>query len=124
MKFRLLALCLPGSLLSACVFYPKPHWTVKSGQAQLQSEKLILVKAELIKSCETSQGESEQILKSKETMTDSKGRYKLRIAGLVWNWRNLMSQAECSSRVQMYLCREGPDSCVEADDVDITVLGK
>lgn len=124
-NLRPLILCAAAaSTLSGCVAYPRPYWTVKSGKAEITAGRPIIVRAELVKSCETYQGESEQTVKSKETTTDAQGRYKLRVVGLVWNWRNLISEAECTSRVQLYLCREGPDSCVEADDVDINVLGK
>ena len=73
------------------------------------------------KDCDTYRGETEEITWRREVTTDKDGRYSFTVFGLVWNWHNYVSDAECTSHVQRFSCRP---YCKKADDVDIDVLGK
>jgi hypothetical protein len=107
--------------LSGCVVYPRFYDTTKKGQAVLDEGKPIQLKAQLLKYCEKTAGESTDVIKERSTTTDKDGRYSLTIRGVVWHWKNFMTLSECTSRIQMFVCRE---VCKPADDIDINVLGK
>lgn len=112
---------LMAATLSGCVAYPRLYWTKKTGQARLDNGKPIQIKAQILRYCDTLSGSSTDVLAQRSTMTDVQGRYSLIIRGLSWNWENLMTQSGCTSRVQLFVCR---DLCRPADDIDINVLGK
>ncbi len=114
-----LALCLIS--LSGCIAYPKFYWTTKSGTARLEDGKPITIKAALIKSCESYQGEKEKEIRVRQTRTDDKGRYSLTIRGMAFNVKNFLSDSGCASRIQMFICRE---VCKPVDEIDINILGK
>ena len=106
--------------LCACVGYPRPYLVHKKGTASVENGSPI-IKAAIVKECETDEGESERDRHSTQTQADAQGRYSLTLFGMAWNWANLVTGSSCTSRLQMYVCR---DICRPADDVDISVLGK
>ena len=108
-------------LLCSCVGYPRVFLAKRSGTAAVEEGKPLTIKAAIVRSCESVEGESEQVKKETQAQTDSQGRYSLRLFGLAWNWKNLLTFASCASRVQLYVCRE---ICKPADEVDINILGK
>lgn len=110
-----------AALASGCLGYPRLHWSTKSGTAAVEDGQPIILRAQLLKDCETPRGESSRALKTVETRTDARGRYSLTVRGLAWNWRNYLTLASCRSRVQLFVCRA---VCKPADDIDIEVLGK
>ncbi|MBI5629255.1 MAG: anhydro-N-acetylmuramic acid kinase [Elusimicrobia bacterium] len=116
------ALALLAALgLQSCVGYPRPFLARKSGIAAVEPGKPLALKAAIVKSCETLQGETETVKKSKDVSTDEKGRYSFWITGLSWNWTNFITLSRCRSRVQLYVCRP---FCKEVDEVDLSILGK
>ena len=108
-------------LVSGCVGYPRPYMTHVKGQADLAGGPPVKIAAGISKDCDTYQGETEDVKWRRETTTDKDGRYSLTVFGLVWNWHNYFSDAECTSHIQRFICRP---YCKKADDVDIDVLGK
>ncbi|MBI4377330.1 MAG: hypothetical protein HY549_12895 [Elusimicrobia bacterium] len=120
---KALALAVLAAGLGGCVGYPKFYWTTRKGQTTVTPGRPVMVRADLVKSCDTVEGEQDQLIRSRMTQADGEGRYRLRIWGAAWNWRNLISHAECRSRVQMFVCRE-PDYCRPVDDVELEVLGR
>jgi hypothetical protein len=115
------ALLLALPLLSGCVAYPKVYWRTLKGTARVEDGKPVTIKGGIVKTCETLDGEVETPKKERETVTDAKGGYRLPVRGLVWHSRGFISHKECSSRVQLYVCRP---HCKPVDQVDIDVLGK
>lgn len=107
--------------LSGCVAYPKVYDVTKKGTAALDGGKPVVIKASLIKSCDTMKGASEKVIRTEETTTDAQGRYKITVRGVAWNTKSFLTDAGCESRVQMFVCR---DICRPEDDIDINVLGK
>jgi hypothetical protein len=122
MRSRPAALLLPAlaASLCACVGYPRPYVVRRKGTASLENGAPV-IKAAIVKECETEEGETERDRHSTQTKVDDKGRYSLTLIGMAWNWTNLVNGSRCGSRVQLYVCR---DICRPADDVDINVLGK
>ena len=109
--------------LCGCVAYPRGYWTVKEGTANVEDGKPVVIKAVLLKDCQSVTGEDTQTeLKTVQTTTDAQGHYRLPVRDLaVWQRRNLITGAGCETHIQMYVCRP---VCKEADDIDINVLGK
>ena len=116
-----LLLLYAAPALSGCVYYPKVYAVTKKGTADLEGGKPVIIKASLIKSCETLKGETEKIIRWREARTDDKGRYQLSLRGVAWNMKSFLSGGGCESRVQMFICRE---VCKPVDEIDIDVLGK
>ncbi len=108
-------------LLSGCVAYPKVYWRTLKGTARIEDGKSVTIKAAIVKVCDTDDGEQELPGRERETTTDAQGRYRLGVHGVVWHSRSFVTLKSCTSRVQMYVCRE---YCRIADQVDIDVLGK
>ena len=106
--------------VSGCVAYPKVYDRTIKGTAALEDGKPVVIKASLVKSCESLKGESEKVIRTRQTTTDAQGRYALKIRGMAWNTIGL-SGAGCESRIQLFVCRE---VCKPVDDIDIEVLGK
>ncbi|MBI3553857.1 MAG: hypothetical protein HY077_15285 [Elusimicrobia bacterium] len=121
MRSLAIVLTVSSILLSGCLAYPKAYWKTFKGQAQLEDGKPIVIKAQLLKTCESYKGETEKVISERETRTDNQGRYELTIRGTAWNTKNFSSEAGCSSRVQLFICRE---VCKPVDQIDIDVLGK
>lgn len=119
MRRPLALLLLP--VLAGCVAYPKVYWRTLKGQARVDDGKPITIKAAIVKQCDTMEGEHETEGRQRETQTDSQGRYKLGVHGMVWHFKSFLTPKTCTSRIQMYVCR---DYCRVADEVDIEVLGK
>ena len=118
---RALLFALAASL-SGCVAYPRGYWTVKEGTANVEDGKPVVIKAVLLKDCQSVTGQDTQTeLKTVQTTTDAQGHYRLPMRGMAWQHRNLFSDAGCETHIQMYVCRP---VCKEADDIDINVLGK
>jgi hypothetical protein len=115
------AVALVAAALSGCVAYPRVYWTTKKGQASVDNGKPVEIKAALLKECETLQGDTQTTIRERSTMTDAKGHYSLTIRGVVMHYKNFVSLGECTSHIQMFVCR---DHCKEVDDVDIELLGK
>jgi hypothetical protein len=109
------------ALLAGCVGYPKSYWKTFKGQAALDDGKPIVIKAQILKSCEDFKGETEKVIKEAETRTDAQGHYELTIRGTSWNTKSLKSGGGCESRIQLFVCRE---VCKPVDQIDIDVLGK
>ena len=107
--------------LCGCVAYPKFYWRTLKGQARIEDGKPITIKAAIVRQCDTVEGEQETEGRARETQTDAQGRYKLAVHGAVWHFKSFWSPKVCTSRIQMYVCRE---YCRIADQVDIDVLGK
>lgn len=116
------ALLLASALaLSGCVAYPRPYFTLVRGRAALDDGKPLRIQAAIIKNCDTIQGESEDIVRRRETITGKDGRYSIFLYGVVWHLKNFINLSECSSHIQRFVCRP---HCKKADEVDIDVLGK
>jgi hypothetical protein len=116
------AVALLAGLLSACVGYPRPYLTTLKGKADLGEDgKPVKLAAAIVKECETWQGETEKRGSMHETMTDKDGRYSITVMGVAWNFKNLVTEGECRSHVQMFACRP---YCKKVDQVDVDVLGK
>ena len=114
-----LLLLLP--LLTGCVGYPRVYWKTIKGTARIEDGKPVTIKAAIVKMCESVEGDAEFPGREREAQTDAKGRYQLGVHGMVWHTRNFVTLKRCTSRLQMYVCRQ---YCKEADQVDIDVLGK
>ncbi len=111
-----------GLVLAGCVAYPRSYWTVKQGQARVDDGRPVVIKAQLIRDCESLEGEdTETVLRTYQTTTDAQGRYRLPIHAVTWDHRSLTTGAGCATHIQMYVCRP---ECIAADDIDINVLGK
>jgi hypothetical protein len=122
MNRPLILACLTATAsLCGCVIYPKAYWKTFKGKAVLEDGKPIVIKAQLLKHCENLQGESEKMIRERQTTTDAQGNYKLSIEGMAWNVKNFSSDSGCQSRIQLFVCR---DVCKPVDEIDITVLGK
>lgn len=119
-RIPVLALSACAAAFSGCVPYPKIYDRTIKGTAALEDGKPVVIKASLVKSCESLKGESEKVIRTRQTTTDAQGRYKLTIRGMAWNTIGL-SGAGCESRIQMFVCRE---VCKPVDDIDLEVLGK
>jgi hypothetical protein len=120
---RLIALAslLPALSLTGCIAYPKIYWNTKKGYAHVEEGKPIIIKATLIKTCDTESGSTQKEIRTRQTKTGPDGHYKLTMWGIAWNSKSFITEAGCDSYIQMFLCRE---VCKPADDVDIEVLGK
>jgi hypothetical protein len=116
-----LALLLIALSLSGCVAYPKFYWQTKTGQARVEDGKPVQIKASIVRDCETLEKDEQTTIKEISTTTDGAGKYSLTVRGWAWHWKNLFSLNGCISRIQMFVCRP---NCIEADDVDIDILGK
>lgn len=118
---RLLVPVALAALLSGCIVYPRVYDTTKKGQAVLDDHKPIEIKAQLLRYCERISGDTTSVVKETKTMTDAEGRYALPVRGVVWRWKNFATLSDCTSRLQMFVCRQ---VCIPADDIDINILGK
>ena len=118
---RAFCLLFSCALLSGCIAYPKIYNAARNGAAALEDGKPVVVKASLIKSCETLKGATEKVIRTVQTPTDAKGNYKLKIRGMAWNSKSFFDGGGCESRIQMFVCR---DICRPVDDIDLDVLGK
>ena len=117
---RLVPLLLPLAV-SGCVGYPRPYMTRVKGQADLQGGPPIRVEAGIAKTCDSMSGETEDIKNRRGETTDKDGRYSFTVMGVVWHFKNLVTEGYCTSHIQKFVCRE---HCRKADDIDIEVLGK
>lgn len=112
---------LPLIFLAGCVAYPRPYFGPVRGKANVEDGKPVRIQAAILKTCDTIQGESEEIVRLRETTTDKDGRYSIFMYGVVWHFKNFRSLTECSSHIQRFVCRP---HCKKADAVDIELLGK
>ena len=113
------ALCLS---VAGCLGYPRPYFTTIKGQADLgEIGQPIKIGAAIVKECDTVAGESEDIGRMRTTTTGKDGRYSLTVICVAWHFKNFISLAECTSRLQRFVCRP---YCKKADEIDIDVLGK
>lgn len=117
----LLLLALP--LLTGCLGYPKFHARRFKGRAELSEDgKPIKLAATIIKFCESYQNpEEERRGYMRETTTDAQGNYSLTVMGFAWRFKNFVSDANCTSEVQLFSCRP---HCKKVDQIDIEMLGK
>ncbi len=118
---RLLAIAAFCLSLASCVGYPRPYLTTVKGRASLDDNQPIRIQAGILKTCDTVNGETEDLKNLKETTTDKDGRYSMMIFGLTWHYKNFMTMAQCSSHIQRFVCRP---HCRKADAIDIEMLGK
>jgi hypothetical protein len=115
------ALLLLLPFLTGCLAYPDVYWRTLKGTARVEDGKPVTIKAAIVKTCESVEGEAEFPGRERQTTTDAQGHYRLGIHGMTWRYKNFVSLKNCTSRLQMYVCRQ---YCKEADQVDIDVLGK
>ena len=112
---------MPCIALSGCVAYPRFYWTTQEGRARLEQGRPVRVKAVLLKECETLDGGTQTVVDSREAL-DGQGRpLHPQASRIDLELEELRLGSECSSRVQMYVCRP---ECRPADDIDINILGK
>lgn len=107
--------------LSGCIAYPRIYWKNEKGQATLDNGRPIQIKGQIIKECDTLDRISETVEDEKKVTTDSKGFYDFTLRAFVFEFRNLISDAQCTSHIQLYTCRK---SCKPVDSVEINILGE
>lgn len=118
----LLPLAAAAAALCACVGYPRPYLTTLRGKADLGEDgQPVKLAAAIVKECSTWQGDTEKRGHMHETTTAKDGRYSITVIGVAWNYKNLITEGECTSHVQMFACRP---YCKKVDQVDVDVLGK
>lgn len=108
-------------LVCGCVGYPRVYWRTIKGTARVEDGKPVTIKAIIVKQCEAVDGDVDVPGRERQAQTDANGHYQLGVHGVVWHSKNFVTLRRCTSRVQMYVCRQ---YCKEADQVDIDVLGK
>lgn len=112
---------LPLIFLSGCVAYPRPYFGRVKGRAAVEDGKPVKIQAAIMKACDTVQGETEEIVRLRETTAGKDGHYSIFMYGVVWHFKNFVSLSECTSRIQRFVCRP---HCRKADEIDIDLLGK
>lgn len=106
---------------SGCIVYPRLYWQKESGQATIKDGKPITIKGQIIKECDRTDRISEKIEDEKTVTTDAKGFYDFTLRAFLWEFQNFLTDASCSSHVQLYTCEK---TCKPVDSVDINVLGE